>query len=70
MNGPSYTIAEWCALRKVSRAMFYKLEAQGKAPRTYNVGTKRAISPAADAEWVCAREAESSRNGVVEPAAA
>lgn len=58
MNGPSFTISEWCALRKVSRAMFYKLDGQGKAPRTYSIGAKRAISPEADVEWVRAREAE------------
>lgn len=63
MTGPSYTISEWCSLRKVSRAMFYKLDSQGKAPRTYNVGTKRAISPEADDEWVRAREAEAAARG-------
>jgi len=38
--------------------MFYKLDAQGKAPRTYNVGSHQRISPEADEEWVRAREAE------------
>jgi len=55
----SFTIDEWCAARKISRAMFYKLDAQGNAPRTYNVGRCRRISPAADAEWLAAREAAS-----------
>lgn len=57
----SRTINEWCKLRKVSRSMYYKLAAQGKAPRTHNVGTKRLISPEADAAWLREREAE--RNG-------
>ena len=55
---PSYTIDEWCAHRKMSRAMFYKLEDQNRAPRTYNVGSRRFISALADAEWLRDREAE------------
>jgi hypothetical protein len=58
---PSYTIAEWCALRRISRAMFYKLDGRGLAPKTHNVGVKRLISPQADAEWLRAREAESGQ---------
>ena len=54
----SFTIADWCAHRKLCRAMFYKLEAQGKAPKTHNVGRKRLISPAADAAWLAEREGE------------
>jgi predicted DNA-binding transcriptional regulator AlpA len=57
---PSFTINEWCALRKVSRGMFYKLADRGQAPRTHNVGVKRLISPDADAEWLRRREAESA----------
>jgi predicted DNA-binding transcriptional regulator AlpA len=64
MTRPSYSISEWCELRKVSRSMFYKLDSQGKAPRTYNIGTKRAVSPEADDEWVRAREAESAERDV------
>jgi hypothetical protein len=37
--------------------MFYKLHAEGLAPRTHNVGVKRLISPQADAEWLQQREA-------------
>jgi hypothetical protein len=58
----SFTIAEWCAHRRVSRGMFYKLEKQGQAPRTHNAGVKRLISAQADAEWLAAREAEAERN--------
>ena len=53
----SLTIAEWCALRKVSRSMFYNLDNEGLAPKTHNVGVKRLISPHADAEWLQQREA-------------
>ena len=58
MDQESHTIATWCALRKISRSMFYKLEARGRAPRTHYVGTRRLISPSADADWLAAREAE------------
>jgi hypothetical protein len=53
----SYTINQWCERRQVSRAMFYKLAAQGLAPRTHNVGKKRLISEQSDADWVREREA-------------
>jgi len=57
---PSFTIREWCAHRKVSRSMFYKLREKGKAPRTHRAGVKHLISPDADAEWLRAREAEAA----------
>ena len=56
----SMTLAEWCEHRRISRAMFYVLEKRRKAPRTYNVGSKRLISAEADDEWLRAREAESA----------
>lgn len=52
----SFTITEWCTFRRVSPAMFYKLDAQGLAPRSHYVGAKRLISDAADLEWIAARE--------------
>lgn len=57
---PSFTIPQWCAHRKVSRSMFYKLRGVGKAPRTHSVGTRQLISTEADAEWLCEREAASA----------
>jgi hypothetical protein len=60
----SFTIPEWCAHRKVSRSMFYKLEGQGLAPATYSVGTSRRISPDADAAWLRQREKESAPTGM------
>jgi hypothetical protein len=59
MSEPSYTINEWCKLRKISRSMFYALDEQGRAPHTHRVGVKRLISPSADQKWLAAREAES-----------
>jgi hypothetical protein len=57
-EGRSFEVKEWCALRRVSPAMFYKLRRQGKAPRTHYVGNKPLISAAADAEWLRQREAD------------
>jgi hypothetical protein len=61
-NHQSYTVAEWCALRRISKAMFYKLRKQGKAPRLHNAGVKQLISPEADEDWITEREAEAAEN--------
>lgn len=55
----SYSVDEWCVLRKISRAKFYLMITEGTAPRTYHVGKRRYISAAADAAWLAAREAAS-----------
>ena len=54
----SFTIEEWCARRRISLAMFYKLDGQGLAPKTHYAGARRLISAEADAAWLSAREAE------------
>jgi predicted DNA-binding transcriptional regulator AlpA len=53
----SYTIDEFCAAEKISRSFFYKLDAQGNAPKTYSVGRNRRISRASYEAWRAAREA-------------
>lgn len=57
----SFTIGEWCERRRVSRAMYYKLREQGRAPKTHYAGAKALISDEADAAWVAAREAEAEQ---------
>ena len=54
------TVREWCEARRVSVPMFYKLAKQGRAPRSYRVGTRRFISNEADAAWQVQQEAEES----------
>jgi len=54
----SFSLDEWCVRRRISRAMFYKLDEQGRAPKTHKVGARRLISAEADLAWVRAREAE------------
>lgn len=53
----SFTINEWCSLRKVSRTEFYEMQKRGDGPRTYRVGRFQRISGEADAEWLAAAEA-------------
>jgi hypothetical protein len=47
----SKSIQKWCADREISRGMFYRLDAAGKAPKTVYIGTRRMITDEADAEW-------------------
>jgi hypothetical protein len=56
----SFTINEFCAAEKISRNFFYKLKLQGKAPRTYAVGSAQRISREAYNSWRTARETESA----------
>jgi hypothetical protein len=58
--GPSFTIMQWCAERKVSRGMYYKLREQGKGPRLHYIGNKPLISPESDIAWLREREAEAN----------
>jgi hypothetical protein len=54
------TVAEWCAARRLSKAMFYKLLRTGRGPLTYLVGTRRFISEEADAAWQAQQEAQNT----------
>jgi hypothetical protein len=58
MAEQSFTISEWCATRKISKSMFYKLRLQGLGPRCHNAGNKLLISPEADVAWLREREAD------------
>jgi hypothetical protein len=59
----AYTIIEFCRAERMSRGMFYKLQAQGKAPRIYYVGTSPRISHEARIEWRQQLEAEAVKGG-------
>src|SRR5262245_6656143 len=56
----AFTIEDFCALHRLSRAMYYKLKEQDKAPREIRLGTKVLISREAAAEWRREREAEAA----------
>ena len=64
MTDQSYTVNEFCTAERMSRGMFYKLQAQGKAPRIYYIGNSPRISHQARTEWRERLEAEvASNNG-------
>ena len=64
MSDQSYTIDEFCTVERLSRAMLYKLWAQGNGPRWFQVGNRRHISHEARTEWRRRLEAEAeSTNG-------
>lgn len=46
-----YSVDEFCSSHAISRAMFYKLRADGKGPRTMAVGSRTLISYEAAADW-------------------
>jgi hypothetical protein len=57
------TIAEWCALRRISRSMFYKMRRLGIGPEvTFYGGTIPRITREADRRWREAAPTQSSRS--------
>lgn len=56
----SLTISEFCAAQKISRAYFYILARDGKAPRSFKLGKTTRISEDAVREWIATREAETA----------
>jgi hypothetical protein len=46
-----FTIAEWCARRRVSRGTFYKLKRLGLAPKSLKFAKCRRITHEADQQW-------------------
>ena len=55
---PSYTINEFCAAERISRAQIYKEWRADRGPRYFLVGGHRRISAEARAAWRRKREAE------------
>src|SRR5262245_21197394 len=56
----AFTVDDFCALHRLSRAMYYKLNKRGKGPREIRLGAKILISREAAAEWRRALEAETA----------
>ena len=52
-----FTILEFCAAHRLSRAKLYQLWNEGVGPRVLKVGTKVLISAEAAAQWRRDREA-------------
>lgn len=52
------TVSEFCRAYRVSRARFYLLLSEGRAPQTYLVGCRRYIRTDAAKEWQARLEEE------------
>lgn len=59
-NKQSYSISAFCILNSISRALYYKLAKEGKAPKAMRVGRRTLISQEAALEWRQRMEAASN----------
>jgi hypothetical protein len=55
-----YTIREFCDRYRIAASFFFKIQRQGKGPRTMRIGSKVLITAQAASDWVAAREAETA----------
>jgi hypothetical protein len=62
---PVFTIKKFCERYEIAPSFFFKLQRQGKAPRTLRVGSKVLITSQAAADWIAAREAETAEQARV-----
>jgi hypothetical protein len=60
-----YTIREFCDRHRIALSFYYKLQKQGRGPRTMILGSKVLISAQAASEWAAAIEAESAEQSRV-----
>jgi hypothetical protein len=51
MNSHAFSIQQFCAAHSLSRAMFYILLKNGRAPAVMKVGRRTLISAEAAADW-------------------
>ena len=58
MTKKAYTINEFCKAHDISRSLFYKLQAIGKAPETFTLGRRVLISVEAAERWLIEMEKE------------
>jgi hypothetical protein len=57
----AYSVQQFCDAHAISRAMFYKMQHSGIAPRVMKVGTRTLISDEAAADWRRDREAAATQ---------
>jgi len=60
----AFTIPEFCAAHRISRALFYILAREGRAPAIIKAGRRTLISNEAAARWRRDMEAASVRGAV------
>jgi predicted DNA-binding transcriptional regulator AlpA len=58
MESQAYSIPQFCAAHSISRALFYLLLCDGRAPAVMKVGRRTLISSEAAAAWRKRMEAE------------
>lgn len=51
MTALAMSIKDFCVLHGISKNLFYKLEKEGCAPKTIDLGKRRLITTEAAAEW-------------------
>lgn len=57
----SFTIPQFCRRNSLSESQYFKLQREGRGPRTMSTGSVGVrISREAEADWVRAREAEAA----------
>jgi hypothetical protein len=59
--GHARTVAQFCERNNMCKAHFYNLLKAGFGPRTMKVGSRRMITPEAEADWRREREAAAAR---------
>ena len=64
MEQPIFTIAEFCAVHRISRSRLYQEWKEGTGPRFFHVGTKVLITREAAADWRREREASFAKQTV------
>jgi predicted DNA-binding transcriptional regulator AlpA len=52
------SIPEFCNENGISRAFFYKLKSQGKAPKIAKLGSRSVVTPKARQDWITALDQE------------
>jgi hypothetical protein len=62
MEPVAYSIDEFCKAHRIRRAMFYKLDHQGRGPLIMRIGTRGIISRESAADWRREREAEAAQS--------
>jgi hypothetical protein len=61
MEQPVFTVAEFCAVHRISRTRLYQEWKQGTGPRFFNAGAKILIRAEAAADWRREREAAQAK---------
>lgn len=56
----AFSIKQFCEFHNLPQSTFFKLQKEGKAPKSFKAGRRRLISEEAAAEW--RREMEASQS--------